>query len=262
MRIPDRRRRRLLPLLVPLAGFGTWQLAVAAGLVDLDYLPAPDAIIAAFAVLVGTGELAADLAHTVTVVLVATAAALALGGPVGFAIGLRSRVRTHVMASVDFLRSIPAVALVPVAVLIFGPGATTELVLATYAATWPILVNTVGGVAAVPPRLHDVARMLRLPPAATLRKIVIPAAVPACLVGARIAAMTALLVAVLTEMIISVRGLGGGLVESLLALDPARMWAYALVCGIVGALLNAALRRLVRHGLPGSTANRPQAGQA
>ena len=89
----------------------------------------------------------------------------------------------------------------------------------------------------------------------TVRKIVIPAAVPAWLVGARLAAVIGLLVAIVAEMIMYPRGLGGGLIESLNALAPARMWAYALVCGLVGFLLNAGLRRMVRLALPGSPAN-------
>jgi ABC-type nitrate/sulfonate/bicarbonate transport system permease component len=74
-------------------------------------------------------------------------------------------------------------------------------------------------------------------------------------VGARLAAVIGLLVAIVAEMIMYPRGLGGGLIESLNALAPARMWAYALVCGLVGFLLNAGLRRMVRLALPGSPAN-------
>ena len=174
-----------------------------------------------------------------------------LGAALGFAIGFIPMVRRYGMASVDFLRTIPAVALVPVAVLTFGPIPSTEVVLATYAALWPIVLHTAAGVAAVHPRQYDVARMLHFGPLTTLRKIVIPAVIPAWLVGARMAAIIAVLVAVVAEMIMYPRGLGGGLIESLHALAPARMWAYALVCGIVGALLNAGLRHGVRLALAG-----------
>jgi hypothetical protein len=96
----------------------------------------------------------------------------------------------------------------------------------------------------------------------TVRKIVIPAAAPAWLVGARLAAVIGLLVAIVAEMIMYPRGLGGGLIESLNALAPARMWAYALVCGLVGFLRNAGLRRMVRLALPGSPANSATAAVA
>ena len=110
------------------------------------------------------------------------------------------------MASIDFLRTIPAVALVPIAVLTFGPVRTAEVALATYAALWPIVLHTAGGVAAVHPRQYDVARMLHLGPSGHVRKIVVPAAVPAWLVGARMAVIIALLVAIVAEMMMSSQG--------------------------------------------------------
>lgn len=247
-------------LLVPLAGVGAWQLLVSTGVLHYDYLPAPVEVGESLVVLAASGELAADLAHTLAVVVLAAAFALALGGVLGFAIGSLPPVRAWLMASVDFLRTIPAVALLPVALLSLGPGPGTELVLATWAAQWPVLVTTAGAVATVPPRLRDVARTLRFTRARALRTIVLPAVLPAWLAGARVAAMIALLVTVVAEMIMTPEGLGGGLVQSMQALDPAHMWAYALTCGVVGAVLNAALRRAVRIGLPGSAANLDQAG--
>ena len=245
----------LAGLVVPLAAIATWQLLKSTGLLPYEYLPSPLDVLAALVVLVQTGELAADLGHTLGVALLAAGITLTLGGILGLAIGLMPAVRRYTMTSIDFLRTIPAVALVPVAVLTLGPAATTELILAVYAALWPIVLNTAGGVAAVHPRQYDVARILHFPSVTTVRKIVIPAAVPAWLVGARLAAVIGLLVAIVAEMIMYPRGLGGGLIESLNALAPARMWAYALVCGLVGFLLNAGLRRMVRLALPGSPAN-------
>src|SRR5215831_13661069 len=110
----------------------------------------------------------------------------------------------------DRRRTIPAVALVPIAVLTFGPVRTAEAALATYAALWPIVLHTAGGVAAVHPRQYDVARMLHIGPVATVLKIVVPAVVPAWLVGARMAVIIALLVSIVAEMMMSSKGLGGG----------------------------------------------------
>ncbi|WP_045313541.1 ABC transporter permease [Lentzea aerocolonigenes] len=247
-------------LLVPLAFTGAWQVLVSTGVLRYDYLPAPVDVGESLVALTASGELAADLAHTLAIVVFAAALALALGGALGFAIGSLPPVRVHLMASVDFLRTIPAVALLPVALLQFGPGPGTELILATWAAQWPVLVNTAGAVATVPARLHDVARTLRLTRTKKLRTIVFPAVLPAWLAGARVAGMIALLVTVVAEMIMTPEGLGGGLIQSMQALDPARMWAYALTCGVVGAVLNATLRRAVRIGLPGSAVNLDQAG--
>jgi len=245
---------RLTGFAVPLVAVAGWQALQSAGLLDYEYLPSPRELLVAVADLARSGELVDDVAHTLGVTAVAAAIAMALGAALGLAIGLIPAARRYSMASVDFLRTIPAVALVPVVLLSFGPVPSAEVMLATYAALWPIVLHTAGGVAAVHPRQYDVARMLRLGPVTTVRKIVIPAAVPAWLVGARMAVIVALLVAIVAEMIMYPRGLGGGLTESMHALAPERMWAYAVVCGILGVLLNAGLRRAVRLALPGAPA--------
>jgi sulfonate transport system permease protein len=247
--------RMVMPLsgfMVPLAVVACWQALKTSGLLDYEYLPSPREVVAALVELAGSGELAADVVHTLGVVALSVAIATTVGGALGLAIGLIPQARHYLMATVDFLRTIPAVALVPVAVLTFGPITSTEVALATYAAAWPIVLHSAGGVAAAHPRQYDVARTLHLTPSAVVRKIVVPAAVPAWLVGARMAAVIALLVAVVSEMIMYPLGLGGGLVESMRALAPARMWAYAVVCGILGVLLNVVLRWAVRSALPGS----------
>ncbi len=247
-------RPRTTGIVVPFAAIACWQALAAAGWLDYEYLPSPGEVLTELAELVRSGELAGDLAHTLGVALLAAGLSMALGGALGLAIGLVPAVRRYSMATIDFLRTIPAVALVPVVVLALGPIPTAEVVLATYAAMWPIVLHTAGGVAAVHPRQYEVARMLRFGRMATVRKIVIPAAVPAWLVGARMAVVIATLVAIVAEMIMYQRGLGGGLVESMNALAPGRMWAYAVVCGIVGAALNVGLRTAVRLALPGALA--------
>jgi sulfonate transport system permease protein len=240
---------------VPLVVLALWQLFASTGLLHYEYLPAPLEVLAALVELAQTGELVRDVMYTLGVVLMAAAITLTFAAAVGLVIGLLPALRDYVMASIDFLRTIPAISLVPVAVLTFGPAAKTELMLAVYAALWPIVLSTASGAAAVHSRQYDVARILRFSRVTTVRKIVIPAVVPAWLVGGRLAAVIALLVAIVAEMIMYPRGLGGGLIESLNALAPERMWAYALVCGVIGFVLNAALRRAVCLALPGSPAN-------
>ena len=245
---------RPVGIVVPIAAVAGWQALETAGLLDYEYLPSPREVLAALVDLARGGVLVDSVTHTLGVAVVATAISVTLGAALGLAIGLIPEVRRYSMASVDFLRTIPAVALVPIAVLTFGPVRMAEVALATYAALWPIVLHTAGGVAAVHPRQYDVARMLHIGPVATVLKIVVPALVPAWLVGAPMAVIIALLVSIVAEMMMSSKGLGGGLTESMHALAPARMWAYALVCGVLGVLLNAGLRRTVGLALPGAPA--------
>jgi len=248
-------RVRLTGVIAPVAVVLVWQLVESAGLLNYEYLPAPLEVLAAAAKLIQTGELVNAVSHTLRITLTAATLSMVLGAALGLAIGLLPKLRVYLVASIDFLRAIPAAALVPVAVMAFGPSATTELMLVVYAALWPVVLYTAAGAASVHPRQYDVAQMLHLSRSATIHKIVIPAAVPAWLIGARLCAVIALLVSIVAEMLMNLRGLGGALVQSLNALAPARMWAYALICGLIGFTLNAVLSRVVRLVLPGSPAN-------
>jgi ABC-type nitrate/sulfonate/bicarbonate transport system permease component len=180
--------------------------------------------------------------------LIASGIALVAGVILGAAIGLLKPVRTYTQGTVDVLRTIPTVALMPVALLVWGTGAKSEIIVAAFAAMWPITLNTAAGVSRVHPLKRDVARTFRLSRTETLRKIVFPVAMPAILVGARLSVVTALVVSIVAEMLINPEGIGYGLVFSQQALQPDDMWAYAVVAGIMGYLLNVLLVTIVRRG--------------
>ena len=151
-------------LLVPLAVIVLWQLVAWAGLLHYEYLPAPLEVIASLVELARTGELVRDTVHTLGVTLTAAGITSALGAAVGLAVGLLPTLRDYVVASIDFLRTIPAVTLIPVAILTFGPVATTELMLAMYAALWSVVLCTAGAAAAVhPPSVRHRANAAFLP---------------------------------------------------------------------------------------------------
>jgi ABC-type nitrate/sulfonate/bicarbonate transport system permease component len=175
---------------------------------------------------------------------------------IGAAIGLVPAFQSLTGSSIDVLRSVPVIAPIPVAILILGPEFRTEVIIAVYAAMWPVLVNTSGGVRAVYPQLNEVARTFQLSRIDHLRKIVLPATMPAILVGSRLAVVSALVVAIVAEMLANPQGVGWGLMQALNGLRVERMWAYSLTCGALGFLVNAALVYAVRRSLPGGTINR------
>ena len=194
---------RLTGVIAPVAVVLVWQLVESAGLLNYEYLPAPLEVLAAAAKLIQTGELVNAVSHTLRITLTAATLSMVLGAALGLAIGLLPKLRIYLVASIDFLRAIPAAALVPVTVMAFGPSATTELMLVVYAALWPVVLCTAAGAASVHPRQYDVAQMLHLSRSATIHKIVIPAAVPAWLIGARLCAVIALLVSIVAEMLMN-----------------------------------------------------------
>ncbi|MTD55651.1 ABC transporter permease [Amycolatopsis pithecellobii] len=227
-----------------------WQLLVALRILDYSFLPSAGDVGGALWQLARSGELLDSVGHTLLVTLVASAIAIVIGVAAGLALGMLPLVHTFSMASVDFFRTLPVTAMIPAILLVWGPTAEAEIIAATYAAAWQIVVNTTGGVRATHPRLLDVARTFGLTREQTVRKIVLPAAMPAILVGARLAIVSALVVAIVAEMLINPAGLGWGLVQGQQALQPGVTWAYAVTAGILGYLLNAGLMWAARR-MPG-----------
>jgi ABC-type nitrate/sulfonate/bicarbonate transport system permease component len=249
-----------LGVAVIVAVLGIWQLLVSSRALDYSSLPAPSQIASGLGYLASHGSnivsagMWSDLGHTVRCVLEAWAFALLIGGLGGLLIGLNPTVASWASATIDMFRSLPIIALIPIAILIWGPGSKAEVILGAYAAVWPMLVNTTGGVRSVPPQLRDVARTLRLSRWQTLIKVVMPATGAAMLVGARLALTVALVVCVVAEMLGLQTGIGNAILLEQSADEPARMWAYVLIVGVLGIIANAGLVRAVRLVFPGVSA--------
>ncbi len=235
-----------------------WQGIVGSGLAVYDYLPAPAAIAAGLPELLYDRGVIGETLHTVGATLLGWGIAVALGLSLGALLGFSRTARDYGLTSVELLRPVPAVALVPVAMLMFGFSIQTELLVIVIPSIWPVLVSTMRGIMTVPDRLEDVARTLRLGRLETVVKVLIPAAAPAVLVGCRLSMTTALVLAVVAEMIGNPEGIGYAVVREAQALHPDLMFAYVLIAGTLGVLLNAGLVSLGKLMLPG-VFNRPSA---
>ncbi|WP_051809743.1 ABC transporter permease [Actinoplanes subtropicus] len=229
-----------------------WQLLVTLRLIGDPPLPGPIEIWRGFQELtVPGGGMWPAIGHTVQVVLTAWSIGAGSGCVLGLLLAANRTVASWAVATVDVLRSLPVVALIPIAILLWGTGNLTEVALGAYAALWPMLINTAGGARAVTPRLRDVARTMVLSRPATLLKIVLPATGASMLVGARLALSTTLVVCVVSEMLGLQSGIGNQLVLEQGAMQPARMWVYVLVTGVLGVVVNAGLIRAFRVAFPG-----------
>jgi ABC-type nitrate/sulfonate/bicarbonate transport system permease component len=134
--------------------------------------------------------------------------AVVLGIGVGLAMGYY-RVAYNLMEPlIEVFRPIPGPAYLPVLVLFVGIGDEMKVVLILVASLFPILLNTYSGVRAIDPVQFDTARTLGLTTLQTLREIVLPAALPQILTGMRISLAISLILAILSEMIVSNDGLG------------------------------------------------------
>jgi sulfonate transport system permease protein len=235
---------------------GLWELAVRSATVELEFLPAPSGIAGAVATLVATGELFPPLLHTLRAALVGWVAAGALGIGLGVVLGLSRPAWRYSMASIEVVRAIPPVSLVPVALLLFGFSLRMELLVIVYAGAWTVLVSTVEGVRNLRPELADVGRMLRMSKATAVRKLVLPSAMPSIVVGLRLALSLSLVLAVVAEMVGNPRGLGNALIRAQQALQPEQTFAYVVTIGLLGVVLNAGLRRVSARALPALAAGR------
>ncbi|MFY1692097.1 ABC transporter permease [Plantactinospora sp. WMMB782] len=233
-----------------LAGFATFllglEVAPRLGLVPADYLPPTSEIAVALGELLGEGRFWAAVADTLRGWFLGLAVAVALGVVVGFVLGTVPVLREFTASTVEFLRPIPSVALIPLAVLLFGTDLRSVLLLVVYAAFWQVLVQVLYGVRDVDPVARDTAQSFRLGRWARIRHLLWPTALPYLLTGVRLAAAVALILAITAELIIGAPGLGneinraqsGGAVDS--------MYALIVVTGLLGVAVNLLARQLER----------------
>ncbi|MEH2548928.1 ABC-type nitrate/sulfonate/bicarbonate transport system permease component [Bradyrhizobium sp. AZCC 2262] len=238
-------------LATAMALLATWEIGVSAAATRFEFLPSPTEIARGLFVAIRSGEILGDCVHTVGCALTGWAIASVLGASIGLALAFSRTVRRFSNASLELLRPLPAVAFVPVAVLLFGFTVYTEITVIVFASVWPIIVNTVAGARSIHPRLLDTAATLHLSRAQRLGKVILPAVLPSIIVGARVALGLALVVAVIAEMVGNPTGLGWGLVSAQEALRPDLMFGYLVATGVLGIVLNAWLRVTFARLFPG-----------
>lgn len=244
-----------LGLAVAIALLIIWEVLVDTRIINFTYLPAPIAIITSSGNMITSGILFSSLGHTLAATLLGWVAAAIIGIGLGIVLGLSRFTWRYSMASIDALRSLPVVAFVPVAVIIFGFSIQTEIVVAAYAAIWPILLNTLAGIRGANPRLIEVGRVLQLSPAASVWKLRIPAATSHIITGLRLGMAVSLVLALVAEMVGNPAGIGYELITDSNALQPKQMFVAIVTIGIAGIILNALLLLVARVAARGQMAS-------
>ena len=230
--------------LIPVLVLVLWEIGSRAGVLPIDSFSRPSDIALAF--VRGTLDGSIPLATWQTFEAALTGFAIAALAAIlcGVTLGLSPRLERVVGPSVDALRPIPSVALIPLALLLFGFGLTMEASVVAFACFWPVLLMTIAAVRGIEPRLLEVARSLELSYLDRLRKIILPAALSRIAVGLRLALAISLVVAVTVEIVLNPRGLGHSMIAAQQALRSDLMYAQLLWLGALGALLNALSRKL------------------
>jgi ABC-type nitrate/sulfonate/bicarbonate transport system permease component len=225
------------------------ELIPRAGLVSDRYLPPSSRILAAL------GDEAADGAfwRAIGDTLIGWAAGLFIavvaGVVFGILIGAVPVLRAATASTVEFLRPIPSVALIPLAVLLYGTNLGSTLLLVVYAAFWQVLVQVLYGVADVDPVADETARSFRFTAWARIRYVLWPTALPYVITGVRLAASVALVLAVTTELVIGSPGLGALIAVAQTSNAIPTMYALIVVTGLLGVTINLAARAVERRTL-------------
>ena len=227
--------------LFPVAFLLLWEIGMRASGIQSDSLAPPSQIAVAFYEALLDGTVFERTAQTLFVVI----CGLGIGGGLALVfsvlMGLIPAFARLMQFSIEVLRPVPPVALIPVAMLIFGFGFPMEITLCAFACFWPVAIYGHAAIANIEPQLLDVSRVLRLSPVARVVKIVLPAALPRYFVGFRLSAAVSLIIAVTVEITINPLGVGFELMKASQSLHPDRMFAMLLWIGVIGGGLNWAL---------------------
>lgn len=212
-----------------------------------DALAPPSAALRAFGRALADGSLLAGTGFTLASALLGLLVGGGLGVLAGVGLGLSQRAARVSFLSIEVLRPVPSVALIPLAMLIWGFGLRMELAVVAFATFWPLLVLAQAAAQQVEPQLLEVARALQLSRRATLAKVVLPAMVPRLFVALRLGVTIALVVAVTVEIAANPHGMGYAMSLAQQSLDPAGMLAWLLWIAVIGAAINAAMLWLQRR---------------
>ncbi|MBC9732876.1 ABC transporter permease [Nocardioides marmotae] len=244
-----RRGRRLVYRLAAiLVAVGVWQLFAAGPGASSDF-PSPAATARSAADLVTTGEYWSNIGHSVTTALIGLAVAIVGGLVIGLLIGVSPAARRSTQLLLDFGRTVPAIALLPLFLLLFGATRQLGVVLILVSAVWPVVIQTSYAVGQISPQLKVVARAYHLTRWHRLRYVVAPSMLPFVFAGLRIAATLSLLMAISSEFLGGSDGIGYVLLQAMQINDSDRAFVYSITAALLGVLLNLVFVHLQRRVL-------------
>lgn len=218
------------------------ELVPVTGLVDRRFLPPLHEMLSSLAAQVQTPEFWDALLATLRGWAIGLTIAMVAGVALGILIGSIPLLRAATSSTIEFLRPIPSVALIPLAVLLFGTDMRSTLLLVVYASFWQVLVQVLYGVQDVDPVARETARSYRFSPWAQVRTVIWPTALPYVMTGFRLAAAVALILEITGELVIGSPGLGKQIAVAQTSGAVAAMYALVIVTGVIGVVVNTVAR--------------------
>lgn len=228
-------RRSLLAVLGVLIALGIWQGFATRSQV----LPTVPETFTKMIQLAQTGPFWTSVAQTLGLWAFGMAMVVLIALPLGAFIGTFPRVRAYTRSTIDFLRSIPHIALLPVALVMLGSGQSMVTVMVIIGAVWPLLIQTISGIDSVDSVTRDSSRVMKLNLWEEFRHVLIPGAMPYVATGLRLSASLALIIVIVSGMLAGTPGLGLSLVHAEEGFQLAELYVYVIVVGLIGLALNA-----------------------
>lgn len=243
-------RMRGIQLACIAAVIAAWQASVVFGWLPNSEVARPTDVAQRLRHLVTTSGFWSAVGSTAHTWVIGLLLSIAIAVPVGLLFGASNLLYRMFRVTIDFLRTIPPIVLLPLALLVYGAREKTALLLVVFGSVWPLMLQVMYGVHQVDPISRDVARAYRLRRQDLVRSVVLPSAAPFVATGVRIAATMSLLLAVGTELLGGVPGIGAEIStdQGEAALIP-DMYAYIIVATVLGVVLNLLLAGLERSAL-------------
>lgn len=200
--------KSVLPWIVPILLIVAWQVASSTGLLSAQVLPAPSAVVTAFWHLLLSGELWQNVKVSAGRALIG----LLIGGSLGFIFGLlngTSKIASTLFdTTLQMVRNIPALALIPLVILWFGIDESAKLFLVAVGVFFPIYINTYHGIRSVDPQLIEMGQSYGLTRWQLYKEVILPGAMPSILVGLRFALGLVWVLLIVAETISAQSGIG------------------------------------------------------
>jgi ABC-type nitrate/sulfonate/bicarbonate transport system permease component len=268
-RVPERPAGGRIPgavsawrLAVPLLALGLWQLAYEVGLGDPVLVQRPAAVWDATLDLERSGALWSNLSSTFVAALVALALAAVIGTPVGVLLGMLPRAWAVLGPYLNALNSMPRVAFAPVLVVMFGIGQTSKVALGFSIAVFIFVMNARSGVLSADEDHRTVCVTLGASRVQLLRKLYVPATLPAIFAALRLGMVYALLGVVSSEILASQAGVGQLIAMYSATLSMAYVYSLLIFLAVFASSLTFALGAIENHLLGWRRAGEPEASTA
>lgn len=214
---------------------------------DTFYFPSLQTILADLVRDLTTGKLAAWTLVSLANMVAGLAIAIVVGVAMGLLIGEFNGLRRAATPTLNFVRSIPPAAIVPLVIVAMGIGHAPKIFIIALACIWPVLLNTTDGVRGISPQLLDTSKAFRIPLGLRLRRVLVMAALPQIMAGIRIAIAVALVLMVISEFFGASAGIGFYINDSKQRFAMPETWAGTVLIGILGYVLSALFLALERR---------------